>query len=164
MLEARGLFRSAICFRSILSRQNGLNRHMEQKTQLAENQVFQLFGLQDPYRTPIGPLSGRHCIRYPKTLGWGGVVLQCRVDGAFADTCRHIMSLLDICKLTIGFFHCFFLFFHCFLLFFIDVHRVLWFFLQISSFFQRTGFQRTGNRWIFIDRHPSMNSFMDIHQ
>ena len=30
MLEARGLFRCRICFRSILSRQNGLNRHMEQ--------------------------------------------------------------------------------------------------------------------------------------
>ena len=30
MVEAWGLFRSAICFRSILSRQNGLNRHMEQ--------------------------------------------------------------------------------------------------------------------------------------
>ena len=30
MVEAWGPFRSAICFRSILSRQNGLNRHMEQ--------------------------------------------------------------------------------------------------------------------------------------
>ena len=30
MVEARGPVRSAMCFRSILSRQNGLNRHMEQ--------------------------------------------------------------------------------------------------------------------------------------
>ena len=45
-LEARGPFRCRICFRSILSRQNGLNRHMEQTRKgLAENPVFQFFGL-----------------------------------------------------------------------------------------------------------------------
>ena len=54
MLEARGLFRSAICFRSILSRQNGLNRHMEQNIYilLAEKQVFSVFR----FFGPIGSL------------------------------------------------------------------------------------------------------------
>ena len=44
-------------------------------------------------------------------------------------------------------FHGFSLFFNCFFMFF---HGV-------SSFFQRTGFQRTGNPSIFIVGHPSMN-------
>ena len=39
-LETRGLFRSAICFRSILSRQNGLNRHMDQKTKKCRKSSF----------------------------------------------------------------------------------------------------------------------------
>ena len=41
-------------FRSILSRQNGMNRHMEQHISfLAENPVFQFFGLEI-YRTRVG--------------------------------------------------------------------------------------------------------------
>ena len=48
----------------------------------------------------------------------------------------------------------------------------LWFLIVLSWFFQRTGFQRTGNPPIFIVGHPSMNlngnpsmnSLMDIHQ
>ena len=53
MVEARVPVRSAIRFRSILSRQNGMNRHMEQtKCFLAENPVFQFFALKDLYRTP----------------------------------------------------------------------------------------------------------------
>ena len=32
-----------------------------------------------------------------------------------------------------------------------------WFFYGFSWFFQRTGFQRTGDPLIFIDGHPSMN-------
>ena len=50
--EARGPVRCAIFFRSILSRQNPLNRHMEQNIYfLPENPVFQFFGLEIPYRT-----------------------------------------------------------------------------------------------------------------
>ena len=55
-LETRGLFRRRICFRSILSRQNGLNRHMEQNSFFLENQVFQFFGLLIPYRGPLEAL------------------------------------------------------------------------------------------------------------
>ena len=44
-------------FRSILSRQNPLNRHMEQNIFFAENPVFQFFGLEIPYRAPIEPVS-----------------------------------------------------------------------------------------------------------
>ena len=43
-----------MCFRSILSRQNALNRHMEQKKQKnTENLVFQFFGLLIPYWSPF---------------------------------------------------------------------------------------------------------------
>ena len=49
MLEARGLFRCRICFRSILSRQNALNRHMEQKEIVGRKSCFSVFRL-------IGPL------------------------------------------------------------------------------------------------------------
>ena len=50
-LETRGLFRCKICFRSILSRQNGLNCHMEQKK---KNWLEILFFGFFPYWTPIG--------------------------------------------------------------------------------------------------------------
>ena len=49
--EARGPVRCAIFFRSILSRQNVLNRHMEQK-----KKKKQFLGLESPYRAPIEPL------------------------------------------------------------------------------------------------------------
>ena len=73
MLEARGRFRSAICFRSILSRQNGLNRNMEQqKEKLAENPVFLFF-------RPIGPLMGSlGCKGDPNLKGW-----QLQTQGSF---------------------------------------------------------------------------------
>ena len=61
MVEARGPIRSAICFRSILSRPNALNRYMEQKRKLPENPVFQ----------PIGPLIGSlGCKGDPNLRGW----------------------------------------------------------------------------------------------
>ena len=60
MLEARGLFRSAICFRSILSRQNGLNRHLEQKQKIAGNSVFQFFGPRGLVNGPRGLVNGIH--------------------------------------------------------------------------------------------------------
>ena len=52
-LETRGLFRRRIWIRSILSCQNGLNRHMEQNIIcLPKNQFFQfldLLALKDPF-------------------------------------------------------------------------------------------------------------------
>ena len=42
-------------------------------------------------------------------------------------------------------------------------NNVSLFFIVFSWFFQRTGFQRTGNPSIFIAGHPSMNSLMEIH-
>ena len=49
MVEARGPVRSAICFRSILSRQNGLNRHIEQNIYLfGRKSSFSVFRLIDP--------------------------------------------------------------------------------------------------------------------
>ena len=50
--EARGPDRSAMSFRSILSRQNGLNRHMEQNIFFGPKIKFFSFSA---YRTPIGP-------------------------------------------------------------------------------------------------------------
>ena len=57
-LETRGPNRSAILlFRFILSRQNPLNRHMDNFwTTFAENPVFQFFGPPIPYRAPIESL------------------------------------------------------------------------------------------------------------
>ena len=61
MLEARGLFRSAICFRSILSRQNGLNRHMEQKKENDRKSSFSVFRPTGVGKWPTG-VSGSSCI------------------------------------------------------------------------------------------------------
>ena len=52
-LETRGPFRCKICFRSILSRQNGLNCHMEQNILFLPKIWF--FGFF-PYWSAIGPL------------------------------------------------------------------------------------------------------------
>ena len=51
--EARGPVRCAIFFRSILSRQNALNRHMEQNMFFCQKIKFFSFS---PYRAPIEPL------------------------------------------------------------------------------------------------------------
>ena len=71
-------------------------------------------------------------------------------------------STKDHCKRYLMVFHCFSLVFHCFF------HGFSWFCHGFSVvfhcfplfflwFFQRTGFQRTGNPSIFIVGHPSMN-------
>ena len=53
-LETRGPDRCAIFFRSILSRQNPLNRHMEQNILFGPKiQFFEFFGLESPYRTRV---------------------------------------------------------------------------------------------------------------
>ena len=43
MVEARGPVRCAMSFRSILSRQNGLNRHMEQNIFFGRKHIFSVF-------------------------------------------------------------------------------------------------------------------------
>ena len=43
MMEALGPVRCAMCFRSILSSQNGLNRHMEQNIIVLPKNVFYVF-------------------------------------------------------------------------------------------------------------------------
>ena len=58
MLEARGPIRSAICFRSILSRQNCLNHHMKQNIHfLSENQVFSVFLFFGPVGSLFWPYT-----------------------------------------------------------------------------------------------------------
>ena len=52
MVEARGPVRCAMCFRSILSRQNGLNRHMEQQKTNGRKSSFSVCRPIEPLKSP----------------------------------------------------------------------------------------------------------------
>ena len=95
-LETRGLFRCKICFRSILSRQNGLNCNMEQQFFFWQKiRFFSLF----PYWSPIDPNTWASIVTpkcqkrrlgksdNPKSFRWN--VATCSAPGASIDAQNH---------------------------------------------------------------------------
>ena len=136
MVEARGPVRSAMCFRSILSRQNGLNRHMEQNILFWPKIRFFSFSA---CRAPIGPLCSWEMYFKKQWKNAHGKNIATDVAEILISNSHPTVEKEDdwISRGKEG-------------IMVRGVKRGSWFFMVFhETVFQRTGFQRTGRSRLF---------------